>query len=364
MAHDEFMAESVLAEAMASRTVPDPVFNCPSCSLWLPPGTLACPECHTIVYGRHLEQLARNAAQLESERRWPEARDAWHAALAWLPAETKQAEAVQARLDAIDARAKAEEDTRAKWTRRLGPLAPAFFFLLKAKTFLLAILKFKFLLSFVAFFGIYWALFGWRFGLGFTVLILLHELGHYVAVRRRGLKTDLPVFMPGLEAYVRWYAQGMSLEVLSGIALAGPVAGLLTAGVCMAAFRAYGGTWGSGFGSELAARDSGFGAPLFGALAHVGAWVNLFNLVPVLGLDGAQATYALDRTQRALVLGTCIVFFGLLHEWVYLFIAAGMAWRLFTGPVPEKPSSRTMVSFMLLLFLLGAVLWVVPEAGR
>jgi Zn-dependent protease len=315
------------------------------------------------VYGQYLEQLARNAAQLESEQRWVEARDAWRAALQRLPADTKQAAAVQARIDSIDARTKAAEDTRAKWTRRLGPLAPLFFFLLKAKTFLLAILKFKFLLSFVAFFGIYWALFGWRFGLGFTLAILLHELGHYVAVRRRGLKADLPVFLPGLGAYVRWYAQGMSLDVLAEIALAGPAAGLLTAVACLAAFRAFGGVWGSGFGSELAARNSGFGAPLFGALAHVGAWLNLFNLVPVFGLDGAQATYALDRTQRALVLATCILFFVLLHEWVYLFIAAGMAWRLFTL-VPDKPSSRTMVSFMLLLFLLGAVLWVVPEAGR
>ncbi len=357
------MAEFAVTETEVA-IMPDPVFNCPNCSLWLQPGTLACPECHTIVYGRYLERLAGNAAQLESEQRWPEARDVWRTALQWLPAGTKQAAAVIARIDSIDARKQAAQDVRAKWTKRLGPLAPLFFFLLKAKTFLLAILKFKFLLSFVAFFGIYWALFGWRFGLGFTLAILLHELGHYVAVRRRGLEADLPVFLPGLGAYVRWYAQGMSLDVLAEIALAGPAAGLLTALACLAASRAYGGVWGAGFGSELAARNSGFGAPLFGALAHVGAWLNLFNLVPVFGLDGAQATYALDRTQRALILGTCILFFALLHEWVYLFIAAGMAWRLFTSPVPERPSSRTMVSFMLLLFLLGAVLWVVPEAGR
>jgi Zn-dependent protease len=342
---------------------PEPVFNCPNCSLWLPPGSLACPDCHTLVYGRHLEQLARNASQLEVEQRWAEAREAWHAALAWLPPTTKQAAVVQQHIDTIDARAKAADDSRAKWTKRLGPFAPLFFFLLKAKTFLLAILKFKFLLSFVAFFGIYWAIFGWRFGLGFTLAILLHELGHYIAVRRRGLKADLPVFLPGLGAYVRWYAQGMSLDTLAEIALAGPAAGLLTAIACLAAFRAYGGVWGVPF-SELAARQSGFGAPLFGSLAHVGAWLNLLNLVPVFGLDGAQATYALDRTQRALVLGACIVLFALLHEAVFLFIAVGMAWRLFSGPVPQKPSSRTMIGYMLLLFTLGAVLWVVPEAGR
>jgi hypothetical protein len=59
-----------------------------------------------------------------------------------------------------------------------------------------------------------------------------------------------------------------------------------------------------------------------------------------------------------------VVFFAPLHEWSFLFVAAGMAWRLFTGPVPEQPGSRTMVNFTLLLFLLGAILWGVPEAGR
>ena len=145
-------AQPSAAPVSIASTAPDPVFNCPSCSLWLPPGTLACPECHTIVYGRYLEQLARNAAQLESEQRWPEARDAWYAALRWLPTGTKQAAAVLARIGSIDARKQAAEDTRAKWTKRLGPFAPLFFFLLKAKTFLLAILKFKFLLSFAGFF--------------------------------------------------------------------------------------------------------------------------------------------------------------------------------------------------------------------
>ena len=277
------LAQTVVVSA-PQDTAPEPVFNCPNCTLWLPPGTLACPECHTIVYARHLDAIARSAASLESEQKWMEARAAWGTALLWLPEGTKQAEQVQMRIDRIDALGRAKEENKAKWTKRLGPLAPAFYFLLKAKTLILALFKFKFLLSFVAFFGIYWAIFGWKFGLGLTLSILLHESGHYVAAKRRGLKVDLPVFIPGMGAYVRWYSQGMSLEELASISLAGPTAGLLVAAGCYGVYRIT-------------------GIEVFGALAHAGAWLNLFNLVPVMGLDGAQAALALDRTQRALLLG-------------------------------------------------------------
>jgi Zn-dependent protease len=311
--------------------------------------TLACPDCHTIVYAQHLNELGRRAVAQEQEQSWPQAKETWQQMLGWLPAGTQQAEAVQGRIALIDARAQSVEDSKAKWTKRLGPLAPVVFFLAKVKTVLFALLKFKFLLSFFAFFGIYWALFGWRFGLGFTVSILIHELGHYVAARRRGLKVDLPVFLPGLGAYVRWYSQGVTLDTLSSIALAGPTAGLLAAVVC-------GGIYLKG-GAHA-------GSSLWGALAHAGAWLNLINLVPVLGLDGAQATHALNRLQRGLILATCVVFFALLHEGVFLFIAAGMVWRLFTGSAPETPSSSTMIRYMLLLFLLGSLMWVVPDVGR
>jgi len=97
--------------------------------------------------------------------------------------------------------------------------------LAKSKALLGAVFKLKFILSFAAFFGFYWAAFGMKFGLGFAVLILIHEMGHFVAARRRGLKVDLPMFVPGLGAYVRWYSSvmGTSLEDRSAIALAGRI---------------------------------------------------------------------------------------------------------------------------------------------
>lgn len=324
---------------------PAAIYNCPSCSHWLPAGTLACPDCQTITYAEHLKKIATAAADEESAAHWGEARELWKQALLWLPAETKQAIAVEQKITSMNSRLSGVEENKAKWTRRLGPLAPVIFFLAKAKTLFLFLFKAKFLLSFVGFFAVYWAIFGWKFGLGFTLSILIHEMGHYVAARRRGLKVDLPVFLPGLGAYVRWYSMGISLEALSSIALAGPFFGLLVALLCAAIAKAT-------------------GSPLFGALAHVTAWLNLLNLIPVFGLDGAQATYALDRTQRWLVFATALIFFGLLHEWVFLFIAIGMGLRLYRGGFAEKPSTKTLVQYVLLLFVLGLVIYLFPDTTR
>jgi Zn-dependent protease len=334
-----------LVEAPPTHPQPAPIFNCPQCSHWLPEGTLACPDCQALIYSGHLRDVAIAATTHENAGEWPQARDAWHQALDWLPEGTKQREAVEQRITLIDARIHGVEQKKAKWARRLGPFAPILVFLSKLKTFFFILLKMKFLLSFVGFFGLYWLAFGWKFGLGFTIAILLHEMGHYVAARMRGLKADLPVFLPGLGAYVRWYAQGISLETLSAIALAGPFAGLLTAIAC---------------GGIAGAAKS----PLFSALAHVGAWINLINLVPVLGLDGAQATYSLDRTQRWLVLASALIFFGMLHEWPFLFIALGMAWRLWRGGYADKPSTKTLVQYVLLLFALGSVIALFPDSRR
>jgi Zn-dependent protease len=323
---------------------PEPIYNCPQCSHWLPAGTVACPECHQIIYSGHLRKIAIAATSEEREQHWPAARELWQTALPWLPP-GEQTDTVNAKIQQINARIQAGEDTKAKWTKRLGPLAPAAFFLLKAKSLVFLLFKLKFLLSFVAFFGLYWAFFGWRFGLGFTLSILIHEMGHYVAARRRGLKVDLPVFLPGLGAYVRWYSMGIPLDDLASIALAGPFFGLITALIC------------AGIGLATA-------SPLFFALAHTGAWLNLLNLIPVLGLDGAQATYALNRLQRGLILSTSLIFLVISHEWVFLFIALGMGFRTFSSPEVDRPSTPTMVRYVLLLFFLGVIIYVFPDTGR
>lgn len=332
---------------------PAAIHNCPSCSHWLPEGTLACPDCQTLTYSGYLRELAGSAQTFEQQGMWKEARERWKSTLRWLPENTEQAAGIQQHIHQIDSRLKAEEDRKAKWTKRLGPFAPILFFLLKIKSALFLLLKFKFLLGILGFFGIYWALFGWKFALGFTVCIFIHEMGHYVAVKRRGLKADLPMFFPGLGAYVRWYSMGTPVDQLAAIALAGPLYGLIAALVCLAI------AWATH-------------SVLFMVLANVGAWINFFNLLPILGLDGAQATYALSRMQRGLIALTCLIFFGLTvsgdwsgerAQWIFLIVGLGMLWRCFTNDAPEKPHTGTMIYFQALILALGFLLYLTPVAG-
>lgn len=333
---------------------PEVIHNCPTCSHWLPDGTLACPDCQTLTYGVHLSQIAHSAQQLEQEQKWAEARERWKSALVWLPEETQQAESVRQHIAQIDARIKAAEDTKAKWTKRLGPFAPIALFLIKIKSYVFLLFKLKFLLSFLAFFGVYWALFGWKFAAGFIACLFIHEMGHYVAVRRRGLKAELPVFLPMMGAYVRWYSQGVTLEDLASISLAGPLYGLFAAIGCYALFLVT-------------------HAAIFMVLVYVGAWINFLNLLPVLGLDGAQATYALSKLQRGLIAITCLVLFGLSITngnlfgdstlWIFLIVGLGMAWRCLTRDEPEKPSTRTFLYFQALVLILGVIVYRTQFAG-
>ena len=335
------MTETI-PEVIPQLEGPQPVYNCPECSHYLQPGSLACPDCHALAYSAYLRTLATQASQQEAEGAWGVARQTWIHALDWIPQGTAQYDAVAQRVTAIDARTQAADDKKARWTKRLGPLAPVVFFLGKAKAYLFLLFKFKFLFSFLAYFGLYWAFFGWKFALGFTVAILIHEMGHYVVARGKGLKVDLPVFIPGMGAYVRWYSQGVSVETLATISLAGPFFGLLVAVACAAVAYATGNT-------------------LAIALAYTTAWINAINLVPVMFFDGGQATHALDRTQRWLVLATSVIFFVWLQNAVFLFVALGVGWRLWKNDVPEQPSSRTLVRFILLLFALGIIIYRFPD---
>ena len=114
----------------------------------------------------------------------------------------------------------------------------------------------------IKFFGIFIAV-------GFVLLILAHELGHYIEAKRLGLDPQLPVFIPFLGAYVALRNVRFDPWQNARVSLAGPIAGgLAAAGVLVA--------------GELADSD------LLVALAYTGFLLNLLNLIPVWILDGAQ----------------------------------------------------------------------------
>jgi Zn-dependent protease len=216
--------------------------------------------------------------------------------------------------------------------------------LAKSKAVLAAVFKLKFLLSFAAFFSIYWALYGAAFGIGFAALILIHEMGHFIDVKRRGLPADMPVFLPGFGAYVRWRALGVSLETRAAVSLAGPLAGTVAAVAC-----------------ALIWFETGSG--IWSALARSGAWLNVLNLIPVWSLDGGQAAAALSKLERIGLLALCIALWVILGESVFFLVAAGAAYRIFAKDLPPHPSRAITFYFAALLVCLGLVMWALPGRG-
>jgi Zn-dependent protease len=324
----------------------DLVQRCRTCTEALPPGALACPRCHSLTHEEDLERLANDAKTLEASSQFRAARDKWEQALGLLPRDAQQAEWIRQRSKmllnrALDAEAPKKDN---KWAKRLGPLGPVAVLLAKAKTLFVFLFKFKFLLSFAAFLTVYWALFGAKFGIGFAVMILIHEMGHFIDVKRRGLPADMPVFLPGLGAFVRWQALGVSVETRSAISLAGPLAGWIASAVCVAIWWKTGG-------------------PIWAALARVGAWLNVLNLIPVWVFDGGSAAYALGRIERLLLLAASLALGLILHEPVFYFLAAGALYRLFTHDLPAHPSKMITAYYLTLLVCLGGILHFIPGQG-
>jgi len=174
------------------------------------------------------------------------------------------------------------DDERPAWRRALGGLAALGVlvakFAAKAKGLLLLLPKLKLFTtsaSMLVSVGAYSLIWGWKFAIGFVLLLLVHELGHVIQLRREGIPASAPMFIPFLGALVAMKEMPKDAAAEARVGLAGPVLGSLAALVPLAL---YGLT----------------GDELFKALAFVGFFLNLFNLLPVLPLDGGRAMAALS----------------------------------------------------------------------
>jgi Zn-dependent protease len=173
----------------------------------------------------------------------------------------------------------ASEPSRAK--RLFGPLFVAGLAILKfgvkLKALLLLLPKLKLLttsasmLVSVAAYAIIW---GWTFAVGFVALLFVHEMGHVIQMKREGVKVSGMLFIPFLGAAVGARSMGGNALAEARIGLAGPVLGTLATAALL---------------PIAAAQDSDF----LRALAFTGFFLNLFNLVPVVPLDGGRAMAAM-----------------------------------------------------------------------
>ncbi len=114
-------------------------------------------------------------------------------------------------------------------------------------------------------------LFGWWYSFGFVVLIFVHEMGHYIAARRRGLEVGAPTFIPFVGAWIQMKQMPHDAEVEAYVGLAGPLVGTLGALVCFYLARY-------------------FDSSLMLALSYAGFFINLINLIPLSPFDGGRVT--------------------------------------------------------------------------
>lgn len=347
-------------EPAPSLSVPSVI--CPHCRALLPPGSQQCSYCQTLLHGNAVESLVAQARLHEQAGDLPGALMNWRDALPLLPPGTPEHQAVARRVTELSEALNNRSTTpltsappRPDWARRLGPLAPLALLLwkfkaalllaaTKGKLLLLGLTKLSTLSSLLLSLGAYWALYGWVWALGVVLSIYIHEMGHVYALRQLGVRSSAPLFMPLFGAMV-WHPQFASRPWEEArVGLAGPQWGMWASLVCFAGFAL----------TDVQA---------FGPIAHFGAWINLFNLLPVFIFDGKWAFQALDRRQRAIVTVVVFALALLTREGFLAILGAVAAYRLFTKDAPEQGDRRTLLQYLELVTILALLLLIpVPRA--
>jgi Zn-dependent protease len=167
-----------------------------------------------------------------------------------------------------------DQERKRSLLKKLGALLiPLVLLASKAKVLFLALIKIKAVTTlgtmFVSIAAYAWA-FGWPFAVGFVLLIFIHEMGHVIQLRREGVEASAPIFIPFLGAVIAAKSLGKDAAAEARVGLAGPILGTIGTLIPLAIWLAT-------------------GSDLWRALAYVGFFINLINLLPVLPLDGGRA---------------------------------------------------------------------------
>jgi Zn-dependent protease len=193
--------------------------------------------------------------------------------------------------------------------------------------------------------------FGWTFALGFVILLFVHEMGHVLQLRREGIKASAPMFIPFLGAVVMMRSMPDDALAEARVGLAGPVLGTAGAAVCL------------GIGE---AANSDF----FRALAYIGFFLNLFNLLPIVPLDGGRAMAAMAPFMWFVGFGALVVLELLFPSPILLIIAIFSAYELYrrwqqrkSGSVANAAYYRVSPRNRLLVGLVYIGLLVVLAVG-
>src|SRR5450432_182498 len=336
---------------------------CTQCGILLAPALLLCPKCSALVHRTKLEELASAAEQASARSEVAEALATWRRALPLLPPESTQHAQVTSRIRALRQRlddgaepspqvtagAPRVTDTTARPTGvkrwRAAAMSALAFAALKLKAIwlllltgwkplLLGLTKIGTLWTMLLSLGVYWALYGWRFGLGLVVCIYVHEIGHVVALKRLGIDAGPPMFIPGLGAVVRLRQYPIDVDEEAQVGLAGPRWGL---GISLLAFLL----------ARLTHSDS------LGAIARVSGWINLFNLIPIPPLDGGRGFRALGNPQRLLSAAVLGALYALTKQsFVGIIALLALARSFERRPANTTQNARVLIEYLGLAILL------------
>ncbi|HEY4184522.1 MAG TPA: site-2 protease family protein [Polyangia bacterium] len=336
---------------------------CAECGSQIAAALLACPNCGRLVHAAELKQLAADAEAAERGQETTRALASWRLMLDLLPIQSTQHARVLAKVQALSgtvtagrtgpspARPKPAGSGKSKAAAGLGTIGVllakfkwgVLLLLTKGKALLIGLTQAKTFLSMAIAIGVYTSFFGWKFALGLILSIYVHEMGHVVALRRYGIPASAPMFIPGFGALVRLKQNPATVGEDARTGLAGPIWGTAAALVALA------------LGALLHNQ-------LLFAIARLGAWINLFNLLPVWQLDGGRGFAALSRGQRGVVAGVLWVL-ALSHVDGLLFILAIAASFRAAGKSAPPLGDRPVLATFLGLVIGLTVLMVVAGAG-
>lgn len=346
---------------------------CGGCSSELAPTFLACPRCGRLVHADTLKALAADAEAAERAGDAARALAVWRQALALLPVGSGQHTRITEKVQALSVQVASSPlaasfgsaggvaataaiaapgvgaPPRTGWRKvaagagALGVVLLKFkwvllFLLTKAKVLLVGLTQAKTFLSMAIALGVYTSIYGWQFALGLIVSIYIHEMGHVVWLRRFGIPASAPMFIPGFGAFVRLKAHPATAGEDARVGLAGPVWGTVAAVLAL------------GLGAAT-------GRPILFAIARVGAWINVFNLLPVWQLDGGRGFAALSRRQRGIVAAGAWAFALAGVDGVYFLVAIAATFRAAsTGNAPEQGDRNILLTYLGLLVGLAAIM--------
>jgi Zn-dependent protease len=168
--------------------------------------------------------------------------------------------------------------------------------------------------------------FGWTFAIGFVVLLFVHEMGHVIQLRREGIKATAPMFVPFMGAFISAKSLGDNALAEARVGLAGPILGTLGAGACLAV-------------GELTNSD------LLRALAYIGFFLNLFNLLPVVPLDGGRAMAAMAPWMWFIGLGALVALLFIVPNPILLIIVALGAYETYRRWQARKTRSLQQAAY-------------------